>query len=129
MRVHGRIRHLLLAFVGTGGLAVLWAGDPTSATWPLRCPSLALLGIFCPGCGSQRAIHSLLHGELGAAVSYNPLVVLMLIVLPLLVWRPAILRSVAVGRAVVTGTILFAVARNIPFPPFSLLVPGALLTP
>ena len=32
-------------------------------------------GLECPGCGSQRAIHSLLNGDLVAAVHYNALTV------------------------------------------------------
>jgi len=129
MRLRGRPLHLFWVALGIGGLVVLRVGDPTSPNWLLRCPSLALLGLFCPGCGSQRAIHSLLHGEIGAALAYNPLLVLILALTPLVVWRPRVLQNVTVGRSLVVGMVLFAVARNIPFPPFSILAPGALLTP
>lgn len=128
MRAYKRLRLLFWVALGVSGLAVLGWGDPTSPTWPLRCPSFALLGIFCPGCGSQRAVHSLLHGEFGAAFAYNPLLVLMVLLSPLALWRPSLLSNVTVGRVLVFGTILFAVVRNIPFLPFSLLAPGALLS-
>lgn len=36
-----------------------------------KCPVKMLTGLQCPGCGVQRAAHSLLHGELGEALSYN----------------------------------------------------------
>lgn len=129
MRVHERFRHLFIVTLGVGGLAMLRWGDPTSPSWPLRCPSLAVFGLFCPGCGSQRAVHSLLHGEFGAAVAYNPLLVLILLLSPLALWRPGVLRNVMVGRSLVVGTILFAVVRNIPLPPFTVFAPGALLAP
>src|SRR5690554_8210264 len=33
-------------------------------------------GFYCPGCGSQRAIHLLLHGDIIGAFRFNPLMVL-----------------------------------------------------
>ena len=43
-----------------------------------RCPSNQFLGIICPGCGSQRAIHQLLHFNIGGAFRANPLLVVSL---------------------------------------------------
>lgn len=37
-----------------------------------------LTGYLCPGCGSQRAIHALLHCDVAAAFCVNPYLVLML---------------------------------------------------
>lgn len=49
--------------------------DPeTSALFP-RCPFLSLTGLKCPGCGSQRAIHQLLNGNIIKALQYNALMV------------------------------------------------------
>ncbi len=36
-----------------------------------KCPFKVLTGLDCPGCGSQRAIHSLLHGEIVGAWRQN----------------------------------------------------------
>ena len=57
--------------------------DPSSVYLP-RCPVFSLLGIKCPGCGSQRALHSLLNGELSEAWSYNPAFVCSLPVMGIL---------------------------------------------
>ncbi len=46
--------------------------DPTTAGWPFRCLFKTLTGWDCPGCGSQRALHALLHGHLSEALAYNP---------------------------------------------------------
>ena len=43
--------------------------------WP-KCFFHMLTGLECPGCGSQRAIHSLLNGEITKATHYNLLVVI-----------------------------------------------------
>lgn len=43
-----------------------------------KCPFLVLTGYECPGCGTQRAIHQLLHLNIGAALKYNGFMVLAL---------------------------------------------------
>lgn len=45
--------------------------DPETQPFFPQCPFLLLTGYQCPGCGSQRAIHHLLHLNLGAAFRYN----------------------------------------------------------
>jgi len=45
---------------------------PESGVYP-RCLFRQLTGLECPGCGSQRAIHALLHGQVAEAWSYNAL--------------------------------------------------------
>ncbi len=57
--------------------------DPAKVPFP-RCPFFALTGLKCPGCGSQRAVHQLLHLHIGTALGYNALFVLMVPVLLLL---------------------------------------------
>jgi uncharacterized protein DUF2752 len=52
----------------------VWLGDPMAAGGPLPvCPTKALLGIDCPGCGSLRMIYCLLHGDVAGAVRFNAL--------------------------------------------------------
>jgi energy-converting hydrogenase Eha subunit C len=48
---------------------------------PTICLFNNILGIECLGCGMIRALASILHGDVAAAISYNRLV---LVVLPLL---------------------------------------------
>ena len=61
-------------------VAVYFALDPAHHPFP-RCMFLTLTGWQCPGCGSQRALHALLHGDVGAAWQLNPL---MLAELPII---------------------------------------------
>lgn len=49
--------------------------DPAAHFFP-RCPFLSLTGLKCPGCGSQRAVHQLLHFRVSAALQANFLLVL-----------------------------------------------------
>ena len=41
-----------------------------------KCIFRRLTGLECPGCGSQRAIHHLLNGEIGAAWKMNQLLII-----------------------------------------------------
>lgn len=63
------------------GAAVLLAAavvyalfDPSVNPFP-RCIFLQATGYKCPGCGSQRALHALLHGDIAAAWGFNAMLV------------------------------------------------------
>ena len=86
------MRRRLLA---AAALSLLWRSDPR--TWSAgRCPTAALTGLHCPGCGSTRGLHALLHGDVAAAWRFNPAMVL---VLPLAAWWMAFETSMLVrGR-------------------------------
>ncbi len=45
--------------------------DPSGSALFPKCPFLQLTGYQCPGCGSQRAVHALLHGDIAAAWRFN----------------------------------------------------------
>lgn len=53
-----------------------YALDPsTSGAFP-QCGFLSLTGYKCAGCGSQRAVHALLHGDVVGAFKYNALLLI-----------------------------------------------------
>ena len=55
---------------------IYYALDPSASTLFPRCPFLSFTGYKCPGCGSQRAIHALLHGDVVTAFRHNAMFVL-----------------------------------------------------
>ena len=66
------------------GARCIWLANPTVPGGILPvCPTKALLGIDCPGCGSPRMIHSLLHLDVACALRCNAL---GLVAVLLLVW-------------------------------------------
>lgn len=133
----GRTRCLTLLTISLGGIAaayVLYTFNPAGSAFYPPCPFHALTGLYCPGCGSLRALHHLLHGHVATAFGFNPLMVASL---PFLgysflsycmveirgkslptVFVPAIFVWMYLGVV-----LLFWVMRNISIYPFSLLTP------
>lgn len=80
-------RRLLLALAAVAGIGILVRFNPaTSAFYPF-CPLHRLTGLLCPGCGSLRALHELLHGNVLTAFHLNALLVLSLPLLAVFVAR------------------------------------------
>ena len=61
-----------------GGFLLYYFYNPSNNSLFLPCPFKLISGYNCPGCGSQRAIHQLLHGNLISAFKLNPLMVVSL---------------------------------------------------
>jgi len=130
-------RHVRTISIGSilavvAAVAVLFLCDPAHvAIYPV-CLFHRLTGLNCPGCGSLRAIHQLLHGNVFEALRFNALLVLSL---PLFAWigfrmlRQQIRRTegpVVKPRwlwAYGAAWVLFGIIRELPVPLFSSLSP------
>jgi hypothetical protein len=123
-----RGRRIVAPVATIGGLALatlaLHLRDPHQhGSWGL-CPSAAM-GFYCPGCGGLRAVNDLTNGHVGAALSSNILVTLMIPVvsLGLLIWalerwqgRTRELNGARITKATVAFCVVavaFAVVRNL----------------
>ena len=60
------------------GAAILFLFNPAQSGFYPICLFHKSTGLLCPGCGSLRAIHQLLHGHLALAMHFNALLVLSL---------------------------------------------------
>lgn len=111
------------------GAAYLFVFEPGKTGFFPACPFRMLTGFTCPGCGTTRALHQILHGDFAAAFVLNPVLVLAI---PFLVF--ALLRySVIVMRGgvprpnalpapfiyvIFVVIVSFWIFRNTPFYPF-----------
>ncbi len=133
-RVPARAGYPLLALLAAVGTALLYAIDPREpGTYPL-CPFLGVTGYHCPGCGTLRAFHMLLHGDPVRALGYNALAVLALPSVLYTYLRGA-LRTVGAGVlprvfvpsrwiwALLVGVLTYWALRNVPLWPLSWLAP------
>ena len=86
-RISTRPATALIIMAVAAAVAVYFLLDPSAGVFP-RCMFLTLTGWQCPGCGSQRALHALLHGEPGRAWAFNQLfaIEIPLIALLLVLW-------------------------------------------
>lgn len=69
---------LLVWLTLAAGTAYLFIFEPGKSGFFPICPFRALTGFACPGCGSTRGLHQLLHGDVVAAFEFNPFMILSL---------------------------------------------------
>jgi hypothetical protein len=119
----------LLTLAGSGAaLAYLAVVDPNEPGHYPLCPTRALFGIDCPGCGLLRGTHELVTGNVAAALDNN---LMLVVIVPLLavLWARWAVRSwrgtspeVTYGRfrrrnawiiAGVVAMLVFGVVRNL----------------
>lgn len=50
--------------------------DPSEYVWFPKCVFHELTGLECPACGSQRAVHAILHGSVLEGLRLNPFIVI-----------------------------------------------------
>jgi hypothetical protein len=116
------------------GLVFFYVVNPVSTRLIPPCPFLWATNCYCPGCGAARAFHALARGDFGAAISYNPLLVLALPALGYVYL--SFLGNEFFGRRLPSPSglrawtwvipvviVVYWVARNLPWEPFSYLAP------
>ena len=69
----------VLVFFGILVLYIFW--NPSNSSIFPKCPFYSITGIYCPGCGSQRAAHQILNGNIIEGVRHNYLIALLGLVL------------------------------------------------
>ena len=81
---------------------VMFAIDPNVPGHYPVCPTRALLGIDCPGCGLMRGTHDLLHGNVAGAADHN---VLLFAAIPLMIvlWIRWLNRAITGVRPALTA--------------------------
>jgi len=126
--------YCLLTVIGVAFLALV---DPEETVYIPVCPCRLLTGLYCPGCGSLRAIHAITQLRFDRALAYNSLFVLFS---PLLLWffagnlatafwgpdKIKFYLAPALGKALLGVILAYFVIRNIPAYPFTLLQPHSI---
>ena len=123
------------AFLALGAfllvLLVLVFVDPRTARFAPICPLHWATGFYCPGCGTGRALHALVHGDLPLALRLNVLTVAAIPVFLGLTLQAAIhpekrlpIPPLWLRLLIYVALFLFFVGRNLPFEPFASWAPG-----
>jgi hypothetical protein len=126
----GLMKHRTLAGIAMaaalGGLAVVYRFPPTEYSFYPRCPIYLTTHWLCPGCGSTRALHALLHLDIQGALHYNALFTFLFPVaclwLGFICYRtmrydqfPKLAFPRSVAACLIVTVLVFTVARNTMF--------------
>ena len=122
--------------LGLGILSLYFIYNPSDFEFFPKCPFYELTGYFCPGCGSQRALHRLLHFDIKGAFSQNALFIPAILTLAthfltLVIQKrrsqniKTILHYKNSAWVVLVCVITFWLLRNLSFFPFYLLAPNS----
>ena len=136
-RLRWRLAVVAAALAVCAGGAYLCVFNPANSKMYPPCLFRALTGFYCPGCGTLRAIHQLMHGNIRAALLLNPLAVVLL---PFVMYgmASAVLRAIGLKPlptvfvpafwiwTLLAVILLYWVLRNIPQYPCSLLAPSVM---
>lgn len=116
--------HAVVAAGAVAATTYVWAVDPNRPGHYPVCPTYALTGIYCPGCGMLRATHDLVHLDLAGAMQRNPLTLPLELGLVVLfaVWVRASWRGRALHwspprwlpAVLAVSFVALTVARNVP---------------
>lgn len=106
--------------------------NPSTFAYTPKCPFYTFTGLYCPGCGSQRALHDLLHGNIWAGLQHNFLLLLAIVLIGYKVYwsfrgttktTHNLLHNNATPWVILALVIAFWILRNIPLKPFLILAP------
>jgi len=108
--------------------------DPVSFQFSPKCFFHSLTGYYCPGCGTARALFSLVHGDIAGAIGYNvlavfslPFLLYALVAETLRVFLRVKIKTVFIPAVwlwiLFIAIVAFWILRNLPAWPFSLLAP------
>src|ERR1700724_2011502 len=130
------VTKFILVSIAVIALSLLYFLYPaTNTSFYPACIFHSLTGLYCPGCGSQRAASALLHGSFSKAIGLNILFVLCipLILYSAFVYSWNVFSQKKMAQAVFYSplfikiflgiVLLFWVLRNIPTAPFNCLAP------
>ena len=117
-----------------GGATTLFFLNPSDYSFFPKCTFHNATGYSCPGCGSTRALFNLTHGNILEALRLNPGLIALLILsfTDYMRYLMAIKKSKVFNSlfgnmklvfAIIGLMIVYGILRNLPWIPFTNLVP------
>lgn len=108
--------------------------NPSEVDFLPKCPFYFTTGLYCPGCGSQRATHQLLNFNILGVIQQN---ILFLVCLLIVAYHVSVvglntyfnkniynyMYHPKIGWFLLAFILIFWILRNIPIYPFNLLAP------
>ena len=70
------MKKVIVILIAILGIGIFHFANPENCKWFPKCWFYLLTGMQCPACGTQRAIHQLVHLNFAAAFKYNPFLII-----------------------------------------------------
>lgn len=129
-----KLKHVGIFIIGLGVTLLYFFINPSEVDYLPKCPLYVTTGIYCPGCGSQRATHFLLNFNILGVLQQNVLYLIGVFIIGYhlcvlginLFFKKNIYNYIYHPKTpiiILTLMILFWLLRNIPYYPFNLLAP------
>ena len=123
MRKCGKYVGMATAAAAAAAVLILLYVKGPEWIWFPPCIFHFITHLYCPGCGSTRAVYRLLHGDVAGSLSAN-----ILLIPSVLLFLAVIRKGIAMIKPReyygIMGVYLFyLIARNIPLEPLSYLAP------
>ncbi len=125
--IHLRKLIVMVAAVSAASMIfiIYYNYDPSVCKWFPKCPSKLITGYDCPGCGTQRALHALFHGDVAGAFRFNAFMIPALLFVAVL-WVASLLKKrlpdfhrAVTGNGAVYSVlaviVVWTVVRNLPW--------------
>lgn len=129
-----KLKHIGMLILGIGLAFLYFFINPSEVNFLPKCPLYVTTGVYCPGCGSQRATHQLLQLNIVGVLQQN-----VLYFLGLLIWgyhitviglnnffKKNIYNYIYHPKTpiiILIIVIIYWILRNIPYYPFTILAP------
>jgi len=129
------LKNIGLFILGIGVAILFFFVNPSDVNFFPKCPLYVTTGIYCPGCGSQRATHQLLQFNLFGVLQQNVLYFMGIFVLGYhgiisainIYFKKNIYNYIYHPKTpiiILVIIIIYWVLRNIPYYPFTTLAPN-----
>ncbi|MGV8945713.1 MAG: DUF2752 domain-containing protein [Lutibacter sp.] len=130
-----KIKYAVFLIIGLALAIVYYYGNPSTSLFFPTCPLYGATGLFCPGCGSQRATHQLLNFNFLGVLHHNVLYLIGLLIIGYHliisglnhIFKKNIYNFIYHPKTpviILIFIIAFWILRNIPYYPFYLLAPN-----
>jgi len=130
-----KLKNIGMLILGTGLAFLYFFVNPSSVIFFPKCPLYVTTGIYCPGCGSQRATHQLLQFNLFGVLQQNILYFAGLIIIAyhgiITVLNLYLKKNIynylyhpKTPIIILIIVIIYWILRNIPYYPFNMLAPN-----
>lgn len=88
--------------------------DPNECRFFPKCILYSVTGLKCAGCGTQRALHCLMHGEILQAIRYNCYMTVFLPLFVLGLYKGPFVNKHWYPYVGIGGMVLYSIVRNLP---------------